>query len=1123
MKTHPIPCIFSLALAAVSLPASSPPLAAPYEHPAQDHVYYFVLTDRFDDGDGSNNALGGGYDPADAHAYHGGDFAGLRNRLDYLEALGVNALWLTPIFQNQSVQGGTSSYHGYWITDFLNVDRHLGTNAEFRELVEDAQARGMRIFLDIIANHTADVNRYYSSNTAYVPKGAVPYKDASGTAFDDRDYAWNGTGEPWFPELDPATSFPLRAYIPAAKANLRNPAWLNDITNYHNRGDSTFSGENSLYGDFFGLDDLFTEKPEVVQGMIDIFSYWISEYGIDGFRIDTVKHVNQEFWQAFAPAVQAAAEAAGIGHFFQFGEVFSFDPPFLSEFSTVLPLDATLDFSFAGEVRAFAYQGVSSANFTYFFSRDDLLTDADSHANARPLFVGNHDIGRAAAYARADNPGASEAEIIDRLELAEAIKFFTRGQPVIYYGDEQGFAGTGGSDVYFREDMMPSATAIYNSIDLVGTNRTTADANFDRDHPLFRSIASMADIYHAHPALRRGAHIPRSSGSARVLAVSRIHRSDFVEYLFVASNRDSGNDTVSIPTSQPGGGGFVRVGESRAGAVPAALTADASGRVSLTIEGLQWAVFRAETPLPGRSPSPSIALTNIRNGSVQTVQGYSQEGQDFPGRLEITATTDIDDYAEVTFSCQRSDQPGQWQLLGVDTAPPYRVYFRPPPDLPAGVTFDFGAAVTDARGNFARTTIRDVLLASGAPVTSLVVHYQRQDAAYNGWGIVAEGSGLPGGRVGTSASPEPFIGEDDFGSFAVIPVNDPNEPVRFVIQRPNGTSAPADRTWNGFHTVLPQSTAEIWVRHGDISLYPSEGEAQGFVSVDYRRTTTGASGWKLQVHDPVSSSVVATLDPVATAISTATYRLDPAALGLDWAGEVGLRPVSAGGSTEGAVRTVPLRASGIIRLREGSDAVFLTAAAFTNVATIHYRRPAGDYGNYASSNHNDYWGMHVWSGAASPTAWSAPVKPVREDAFGVVFEVPLAPGAGSLSYIIHRGDTKDPGPDQSLPLQSAGYEVWQLQGADIEAPYVRTTGPRAIYGGFPSPEAAAMGAGLRVRPDLSLEYYAPMGRRFQLQQKASFSAPWTDFGDPLLGTGEFLEADLPDPLGQVRLFRLLVD
>jgi glycosidase len=1098
---------------------SSPPVEAPLEHPAQDLVYYFVLTDRFDDGNSANNA-NGGYDPTDPAAYHGGDFAGLRNRLDYLAGMGVNALWLTPIFQNQAVQGSSSAYHGYWITDFMNPDAHLGTPGEFEALVSDLHSRDMRIFLDIITNHTADVNRYTGRSESYVLKADQPYLDAEGVPFDDRDYAWNGTGVPSFPELDPAISFPLQPYIPAGMETLRNPMWLNDLTNYHNRGASTFSGENSLYGDFFGLDDLFTEKPEVVQGMIDIYSYWIREYSIDGFRIDTVKHVNREFWEAFAPAVKAAAEDVGTTHFFQFGEVFNFDPAFLSEFSTVIPLDATLDFAMAGEVRAFAYQGVSSANLNYFFSQDDLLTDADSHANARPLFIGNHDIGRAAAYVRADNPGATEAELIDRLELAKAILFFTRGQPVFYYGDEQGFAGAGGSDVYFREDMMPSQTALYKGMDLVGTEATPAQSNFDTSHPLYMSFSEMAELYHAHPTLRRGAHLPRQANSTNVVAVSRIHRSDLIEYLFVACNRDGGSVSVSVPTSQPQGVSFTRIGASKASAAPANLTSDASGRVSLEIEGLQWALYRAGSSLPSENPAPVITLTSVSAGSVQSVQSYSQEGHDFPGRLEIAASTNISDYAEVTFAYSRSDEPQLWHSLGVDSAPPYRVFFRPPESIPPGVTFTFAASINDTRGGVAHTVAPEVLLTRGAPVTSLIIHYQREDGAYDDWGIVAEGPGLANGRYGTSSSPQTFDGMDDFGAFAIVPLEDPAKPLRFSIQKANGSSFPANRAWDGQHTIVPQSTAEIWVEHGDIKLYPSLGEWQGFLDIRYRNSS-GANGWNLSIRDPFTDLAPQELAPISVIGTTASFRLEPSLLGLDWGATVEITPMNTNLDTEDSTYLLPLRAAGKVWIKNGVDWPLLTDAGVQNKAIIHYHRPAGDYGNYSTGNYTEFWGLHVWSGAAFPTEWSSPLRPVREDAFGVVFEVPLKAGAQSLSYIIHRGDVKDPGPDQSLPLQSVGNEVWQVQGASTLTPYVRTSGVRGVYGGFLSPAEAIRAAGLSLTPALKLQCYAPMGQSLHLEMSTlPQNGAWIPLVEPFLGTGEQMEFELPSPLGTNQLFRL---
>ena len=140
-----------------------------------------------------------------------------------------------------------------------------------------------------------------------MPKDVEPYRTASGTPFDDRDYAGTNT----FPALDPATSFPYVPVLEPAEQNLKVPAWLNDVTLYHNRGNTTFVDEDSYYGDFFGLDDLFTEHPRVVDGMIDVYQTWIGDIGIDGFRIDTMKHVNDEFWQKFGPEVLAYAKSEG--------------------------------------------------------------------------------------------------------------------------------------------------------------------------------------------------------------------------------------------------------------------------------------------------------------------------------------------------------------------------------------------------------------------------------------------------------------------------------------------------------------------------------------------------------------------------------------------------------------------------------------------------------------------------------------------------------------------------------------------------------------------------------------------------------------------------------------------
>ena len=235
--------------------------------------------------------LANGYLPSQQGYYHGGDLAGLRAKLPYLDELGMTAIWVGPIFTNKPTQSDTSDlyehsagYHGYWITDFLNVDPHLGTNDDFRQLVDEAHAMGIEVFMDVVTNHTADVIQLVD-NGGYRNKRDFPYTDTSGQPFDDSDYLYAGQDDYDFPDVD-ITSFPYQPVVPAGET--KNPAWLNDPTLYHNRGNTSFVGENSLYGDFFGLDDLWTERREVVEGMVDIYSHWIEEYGVDGFRIDTV-------------------------------------------------------------------------------------------------------------------------------------------------------------------------------------------------------------------------------------------------------------------------------------------------------------------------------------------------------------------------------------------------------------------------------------------------------------------------------------------------------------------------------------------------------------------------------------------------------------------------------------------------------------------------------------------------------------------------------------------------------------------------------------------------------------------------------------------------------------------
>jgi glycosidase len=525
---------------ALLLASATGPDVAYRQRLPEDEIVYFLLPDRFENGDPSNDRgglvgdrLATGFDPAAKGFYHGGDLKGLTSRLDYIQGLGVTAIWLAPVFKNKPVQGPpgqeSAGYHGYWVTDFTTVDPHLGTEADFKAFVDAAHARGMKVYMDIIANHTADVIKYREcpkNDCAYRSHADYPYSRQGGVTGKSINEGFIGDTKAGQTEENFAKltggDFAYTPYVPKAEANAKTPAWLNDPIYYHNRGNTTFSGESSTFGDFAGLDDMFTENPRVVQGFIDIYGAWIDDFGIDGFRIDTAKHVNPEFWQAFAPAMIARAKARGIPHFHIFGEVYNPDPGGLARHTRVDKLPSVLDFAFQSAVTDVVAKGAATARLAGLFEADTLYEGGTDAARELPTFLGNHDMGRFAYFVRQANPNASDAEILKRVTLGHAIMMFARGAPVIYYGDEQGFAGDGG-DQDARADMFPSKVASYNDNTLVGTTATTADANFDTDAPLYKAIAEMAAIRTAHPALQRGEQRVRSYGDTPGLfAFSRL-------------------------------------------------------------------------------------------------------------------------------------------------------------------------------------------------------------------------------------------------------------------------------------------------------------------------------------------------------------------------------------------------------------------------------------------------------------------------------------------------------------------------------------------------------------------------------------------------------------------------
>ena len=560
--------------------------------PPEDEIVYFVLPDRFENGDAANDhgglegdRLSTGFDPTHKGFYHGGDLKGLTARLDYIQGLGATAIWLGPIYKNKPVQGGpgqeSAGYHGYWITDFLSVDPHFGKDADMRTFVEAAHARGMKVYLDIITNHTADVIQYRECVGVACPyrsKGEYPYSRKAGLQGPSINAGFSGDGVRTAANFAQLTrdDFAYTPFVPPTEANVKVPAWLNSSIYYHNRGNSDFWGESSLFGDFFGLDDLMTENPRVVQGFIDIYGEWIDRYGIDGFRIDTARHVNPEFWQSFAPAMLNRARTRGIPNFHIFGEVAAdgVDVAQLARHTRVDKIPSVLDFGFARAIEKLLGGNEGTEVLARMYQDDGLYEGGAQAALRLPTFTGNHDFGRLAWIISHARPGASDEEMLKRVMLSNAMLFLLRGVPVVYYGDEQGFVGHG-IDQDSRQDLFASRVASYNDQALLGTATTTAVANFNPQHPLYAQIAGLAKLRQANVVLRRGRQVVRAyAKKPGLFAVSRIGNDG--REIVVAFNTAMETAVAQIEV-EPGSKGF----RTLRGACAAKASAPGSFRVEV--------------------------------------------------------------------------------------------------------------------------------------------------------------------------------------------------------------------------------------------------------------------------------------------------------------------------------------------------------------------------------------------------------------------------------------------------------------------------------------------------------------------------------------------------------------
>lgn len=346
-----------------------------------DEVMYFIVTDRFNNGDRSNDR---NVEPSNEWGYHGGDIAGVIAKLDYLKSLGVTTVWLTPWVDNDdtplALDGGKKlwGFHGYWPKNLEAVDEHLGSMALTRTFVQEAHRRGMKVMQDHVLNHT-------------------------------------GYQHPW-------------------GKNRKDPkdphhSWFNqhgEITNW----DDPFQ---MVYGDLAKLPDWNQDNPEVSKYLIDNASWWVKQTGVDGLRVDAIKHVDHKFWRQFTSEIKSRHPNLML-----LGEVLHGDPKVVSSYMRD-GFDSMFDFPlYYGITDVFA-KGASARKLGNLLAQDNTYPDG----SFLTPFIDNHDVPRFMSQAGSNGK--------ERLKGALTLTLTIRGMPCIYYGTEGALKGAG--DPSNRADM----------------------------------------------------------------------------------------------------------------------------------------------------------------------------------------------------------------------------------------------------------------------------------------------------------------------------------------------------------------------------------------------------------------------------------------------------------------------------------------------------------------------------------------------------------------------------------------------------------------------------------------------------------------------------------------------
>ncbi|WP_269532049.1 alpha-amylase family glycosyl hydrolase [Chitinimonas sp. BJYL2] len=554
----------------------------------REQIIYFLMTDRFDDGNPANNDQGAGeYQPQSNAHYNGGDLAGVQRRLDYIQGLGATAVWITPPVANQWWDPLTrySGYHGYWAQHFKEMDVHVGTLADYRRLSDALHRRGMYLIQDIVLNHTGNYFAY---------QGGWDKSDPG------RFYIDNPASRP----TARPTQWPFSQNDPRKPADRKMGAyhWTPNVADYTDP-------HQELNYQMSGLDDINTENPRVRRTLRDSYGYWIREVGVDAFRVDTVYYVPTESLRDFmvstdpkAPGMVAAARATGRKAFHVFGEGFGIDKPFediqmrkLDRYQrnargeTVLP--GMLNFPLYGAMGDVFARGRPPAELAW---RIDRMMALHATPHLMPTFVDNHDVDRFLA-------GGSEAALRQSLLMTMTLP----GIPTIYYGTEQGFTEQ-------RAAMFAAGSG------------SGGKDHFNTGAPLYQLLADQATLRKASKVFTHGTPTPLMADAAGpgVLTYRMSYRGQ--QALIVFNTADHAVLLDNLETGlKPG---TVLHGRYGLHGQPADLQVAADGRISLPLPpraGMVWVAGRA---LPrGAFAGPAVSMAPLTQTTVS--EDFKVRGQ----------------------------------------------------------------------------------------------------------------------------------------------------------------------------------------------------------------------------------------------------------------------------------------------------------------------------------------------------------------------------------------------------------------------------------------------------------------------------------------------------------------